>query len=110
MVHADAVVEIMRQGGIKMLAGADGLEIDNVARAVVSQLIQKLADRFQVTFPQRPRITGQIAHVFHAEKLRRSAVIEIELFVVHHVQNQHVVSPVPQQPQPGRSGSCRSAV
>ena len=99
-VHADAMVQVMGQRGVQVLAGADRLVIDQLAGTVAGGSFPGIHSG-----PPGNRRGGPAGR----RRGRRASsspsnfvvpgVIEIELFVVQDVKDHHVVPAVPQQAQ-----------
>ena len=52
LLHADAVVEVVGEDGVDVLAGADGLVVDPASRAEAAEFFQIVVHGFEVTFAE----------------------------------------------------------
>src|SRR6188768_2838839 len=99
LAFAESMPQKRSQCNIQRSAGADEGIVDVVAGAVVSDGIQELIERGQVTFAERTRIARQLVGGFQIFEAGRAVEREIELVIVENLQHKNIVPALSQQPQ-----------
>src|SRR5436190_7996730 len=82
MPHADAMVDVMTQHRIEVIARAHGLVVDRLPRAVSPHLVEEVPHGFEISLAQRTRIADQLARLFEPFEAGGAGIVEVELFVV----------------------------